>query len=66
MSICFFNRAEGVATEVAVHIQGSDEAVEGDFPLGSVKSLSVDDSRYHNLVPYGFILISDTKLVIKP
>lgn len=44
----FLNGAEGVAAEMSVHIEGGDEAVIDDFPLGSVQGLSID-GRVHNL-----------------
>ena len=49
VGFCLFNGAEGVAAEMSVHIEGGDEAVIDDFPLGSVQGLSVDNGRGHIL-----------------
>ena len=49
MGLGLFDSAEGVATEMSVHIQGGVEAVEDDLPLRAVQGLSIDDGSVHNL-----------------
>ena len=54
VSLGFPDGAESMAAEIAVHIQGSVEAVENDFPLRAVQGLSVDDVHVHKSYIYDF------------